>query len=84
MKSNIAIIDASLTIKAILPNAENAACLAVLAYLHNMQLAAPALWVYEVVSTLTRAVSLGQITEDEGEEAIHQVSALGVQIIPAR
>lgn len=81
MTSNIAIIDASLVIKAILPNSENAASLAVLAHLQDMQLAAPALWFYEVVSALTKAVYLNQITEDEGVEAIHQVLALDVQIM---
>ena len=48
MASNIAIIDASLVIKAILPNPENAGCQAVLEHLNGVQLAAPALWVYEV------------------------------------
>ena len=81
MASNIAILDASLVIKAILPNPENALCQAVLANLEAVQLAAPALWVYEITSTFAKAVYFGQITVDEGSTAIHQALALGVQII---
>jgi len=81
MVSKLAIVDASLVIKAILPNSENAASQAVLAHLHNVQLAAPALWVYEITSTFAKAVHFGQITEEEGGLAIRQALALGVQII---
>jgi predicted nucleic acid-binding protein len=82
MTGRIAIIDASLIIKAILPNEEHAACQAVLANLKEVQLAAPALWVYEVTSTFAKAVHFGQITKEEGQLAIHQAQTLGVQIIP--
>ena len=81
MASNIAIIDANLVIKAILPNPENAGCQAVLEHLNGVQLAAPALWVYEVTSTFAKAVHFGQITGEEGSTALHQALALGVQII---
>jgi predicted nucleic acid-binding protein len=81
MTSNLAIIDASLIIKAILPNTDQAACQAVLANLHDAQLAAPALWVYEITSTFTKAVHFGHITSEEGSAAIRQALALGVQII---
>ena len=81
MASNIAIIDASLVIKAILPNSENTSCQAVLEHLNGVQLVAPALWVYEVTSTFAKAVHFGQITDEEGSAAIHQALALGVQII---
>ncbi len=82
MTDRIAIIDASLVIKAILPNEEHAACQAVLAQLTDIQLAAPALWVYEVTSTFAKAVHFGQITKEEGQLALHQALTLGVQIIP--
>ena len=81
MASNIAIIDASLVIKAILPNSQNTSCQAVLEHLNGVQLVAPALWVYEVTSTFAKAVHFGQITDEEGSAAIHQALALGVQII---
>jgi predicted nucleic acid-binding protein len=81
MTGELAIIDASLVVKAILPNAENAACRAVLADLQPKKLAAPALWVYEITSTFAKAVHFGQITGEEGSAAIHQAMSLGVQII---
>lgn len=52
-----------------------------LAYLNGVQLAAPALWVYEITSTFAKAVHFGQITNEEGNTAIHQALSLGVQII---
>jgi predicted nucleic acid-binding protein len=81
MPSEITIIDASVVVKSILPNPDLSRCQAVLAQLHDTQLAAPALWVYEVTSTFVKAVHFGQITSDEGRAAIHQSMALGVQVI---
>jgi len=77
----LTVIDASLVIKAILPNPEISRCQAVLAQLQDQQLVAPALWVDEIASALAKAVHFGQITAKEGEEALHQAMALGVQII---
>jgi predicted nucleic acid-binding protein len=82
MTARITVIDASLVIKAILPNEENTACQAALAELTAARLAAPALWVYEITSTFAKAVHFGQITQEEGSAAIHQALALGVEIIP--
>lgn len=81
MPDKIAIIDASLVVKAILPNPENTACREVLSRLDGVQLAAPALWVYEITSTFAKAVHFGQLTEEEGRAALIQAFALGVQII---
>lgn len=81
MSDTLAVIDASLVIKAILPNPETSRCQAVLAQIQDRQLVAPALWVYEIASTLAKAVHFGQITAKEGEEFLHQAMALGVQII---
>ncbi len=81
MPDKIAIVDASLVVKAILPNPEEAACRAVLERLWGAQLVAPALWVYEITSTFARAVHFEQLTEDEGRAAINQAFALGIQFI---
>lgn len=78
----IAIIDASLVVKALLPNPENAACQAALAQLQDVPLAVPALWVYEITSAFAKAVHFGQITAEEGSLAIQQAMALGVHVIP--
>jgi predicted nucleic acid-binding protein len=81
MANPIAVIDANLVIKSLLPNPETDQCQAVLARLQDYQLVAPALWVYEVTSTLTKAVHFGQITEAESREALHQAMTLGIQIV---
>ena len=81
MTTKLAIIDASLVIKTLMPNAELVACQGVLAHLDGVQLAAPALWVYEITSTFAKAVHFGQITQEEGRQAIQQALALGVNII---
>lgn len=82
MANPLAVIDASLTIKAILPNPDLDRCQSVLAHLQESQLVAPALWVYEITSTFSKAVYWGQISLDEGRDALHHALDLGVQIIP--
>ena len=82
MPDEIVILDAGVVIKAILPNPELLMCQAVLKRLEDRQLAAPALWVYEITSAFTKAVYFDLLTPDEGQAAIHQALALGVQIIP--
>jgi predicted nucleic acid-binding protein len=81
MTDEIVVVDASLVIKAILPNPEFARCQAALAQLQNRRLVAPALWVYEITSTLAKAVHFGQLTASEGRLALHQAMSLGVQVI---
>ena len=67
MPDKIAVVDASLIIKAILPNSDSSTCQKALLQLSEAQLAAPALWVYEITSTFAEAVHFGQIEEDECE-----------------
>jgi predicted nucleic acid-binding protein len=81
MSETIAIVDASLVIKAILPNPEMPQCRLVLERLKDTQLVAPALWIYEITSALTKAVHFEQLTEPEGREVLHQALTLGVQIV---
>jgi len=76
------VIDASLAIKAVLPNPLQAQCQALLVHLSSDQLNAPGLWIYETTSALTKAVFFGDITAEEGRTALNQVNALGVQIAP--
>jgi predicted nucleic acid-binding protein len=77
MANEIAVIDASLVIKAILPNPEFARCQTVLAQLKDRRLIVPALWIYEITSALARA----QLTASEARSALHQAMSLGVQVI---
>ena len=82
MPEGLAVIDASIVLKAILPNPEMARCQTVLAQLNGDELVVPALWVYEVTSSLAKAVHFHQLTEDESKAALHQIFALDVKIIP--
>jgi predicted nucleic acid-binding protein len=82
MAEQLAVIDASLAIKAILPNPDLNRCQAAMAHLQDAQMIVPALWVYEITSTFSKAVHWGQISTDEGREALHLALNLGVQVIP--
>jgi predicted nucleic acid-binding protein len=77
----LGVIDASLVIKAILPNPDLVRCQTVLANIQGRQLIAPALWVYEITSVLTKAVHFGQLTSQEAKAALRQAMSLGVQVI---
>ncbi len=81
MDNKLAIIDASLVIKAILPNPDLTRCQSILTRLIDRQLIAPALWIYEVTSALTKAVYFNLLTVSEGRAALDQAMALGVQVI---
>jgi predicted nucleic acid-binding protein len=80
MTSKIAVIDASIAIKAILPNPLQGHCRALVQTFANVQPVAPALWVYETTSAISKAVHFEQLTENEGRRALEQVDALGVQL----
>lgn len=81
MPSAITVIDASLVVKAILPNPALSRYQAVLEQLQGIQLVAPALWMYEITCAVTKAVYFGQLTPEEGKVVLHQILALGVQVI---
>lgn len=76
------IIDASLVMKAILPNPELDVCQDVMSQLSNADWFVPALWHYEVSNTMTKAVYFKQLTRQEGNLALQQALALPVQLIP--
>lgn len=80
MTSKIAVIDASIAIKAILPNPLQGHCRALVQTFADVQPVAPALWVYETTSAISKAVHFEQLTEKEGRRALEQVDALGVQL----
>jgi len=40
------------------------------------------LWLYEITSALCKAVHFGQITRDEGQQALTLAQKLGVQLFP--
>ena len=81
MNDTIAVIDANLVLKAMLPNPEMGSCQTVLAKLNATQLVAPALWMYEITSTLAKAVHFQQLTPEESKVVLRQALALDVQLV---
>jgi predicted nucleic acid-binding protein len=76
------VIDASIAIKAILPNALQAQCQDLLAHLSASVVFVPGLWTYETTSALAKAVFFGDINAETGRRALSQILALGVQVAP--
>lgn len=72
-------IDASIAIKAILPNPIQGYCQALVQKFADVQPAAPTLWSYETTSAMAKAVHFCQLTENEGRQTLEQIDALGVQ-----
>jgi predicted nucleic acid-binding protein len=81
MAEALVVVDASLVVKAVLPNPDFARCQAALISLQDRQLIAPALWIYEVTSAISKAVHYQQLTPEEGQAALRQILSLGVQVI---
>jgi predicted nucleic acid-binding protein len=81
VNSSMVVIDASVIVKAVLPNSEQERCQAVIAGIEDKQLVVPALWMYEVSSAFTKAVYFGQLTADEGRAALRQAMKLKVRVI---
>lgn len=82
MTNDLVVLDASLVVKAILPNPQLEKCQSLISRLGEARFISPALWLYEVSSALVKSVHFGQLTADEAQAAIHQASALGVELIP--
>ena len=80
MTDRLVIIDASVAIKAILPNPLQEHCQALVLTFVEVQPAAPALWAYETTSAISKAVHFEQLTNQEGRQALEQVEALKVRL----
>lgn len=80
----IAVIDAGVVLKTLLPDSLSASCSSLLASLQQerFELLAPTLWAYETTSSLTKAVRHGQLTPDEGRQALEKVHSFGVRLYP--
>jgi len=80
----VAVIDANLVVKTVIPNAMRVQCCAVLDNLvhKGYTLVAPTLWSYETTSAICKAVYFAHLTEDEGWRALNQLAALGVTLRP--
>ena len=77
------VVDASFTIKLILPNPEQDRCRALMIEWeeNGSNLYAPTLWIYEVTSALSKAVHFELLTEPEGREALQLAQDLNLQLI---
>ncbi|MCP3958507.1 MAG: type II toxin-antitoxin system VapC family toxin [bacterium] len=82
--SGRAAIDATVAIKAVLPDPLQEACRDLLERLisEGTELVAPALWAYETTSTLAKAVHFKHLTADEGRRALDRIQALHVHLEP--
>jgi len=78
---NLLVLDASVAIKAILPNPLQGHCLALVKTFAEVQPASPALWAHETTSAIAKTVYFKQITEAEGRQALEQLATLGVQLV---
>jgi predicted nucleic acid-binding protein len=74
------VLDASVAIKAILPNPLQGHCQALVKTFAEVQPISPALWAHETTSAIAKTVHFGQITEAEGRQALEQLATLGVQL----
>src|SRR3990172_3308306 len=80
MTNGMVIIDASVALKAILPNQLQGYCRALVQTFAEVQPVATALWVYETTSAISKAVHFEQLTDKEGRQALEQVDALGIRL----
>lgn len=74
------VIDASIVVKAILPNDKQEKCKVLIARFDDLQPVAPALWMYEITSAFTKSIHFGMLTPEEGRAGIAQAIALGVEL----
>ncbi len=83
MTGSLAVIDASLALKLVLPNPLRNICRVLITRLisEGVELVAPALWAYETTSTLCKAVRFGQLTADEARSVLGQLTELNVRLV---
>lgn len=77
------VFDASFTIKHLLPNPQQVRCIQLLREWERNDYAfcVPALWAYEVTSSLNKLVHFQQIHSDEAREALLLVQTMKVELV---
>lgn len=83
MTSDLVVIDASVALKAVLPNPQQACCLELVQTFIEVQPVAPALWTYETTSAIAKAVYFREITENEARLTLEKLDGLGVRLFVA-
>ena len=81
--SKYLVIDASFAFRLILPGPHQQRCQTLVTQWHSdgYALCAPTLWLYEFTSALCKVVHLGQITREEGQQALILAQKLGVGLL---
>ncbi|OQY45296.1 MAG: hypothetical protein B6242_10800 [Anaerolineaceae bacterium 4572_78] len=77
------VIDASLILKTVLPNEHQNKCQQLMTAWQkaNYQFFAPTLWLYEIISAITKAIHFDMLTVEEGQHALTLVQKLNIQLI---
>lgn len=78
------VVDASLAVRAVLPLVATMDATSQLAEWrrNDVRLIAPALWLAECTSAIRGLVHLGHLTRDEGHQALGDIEALEIELIP--
>jgi predicted nucleic acid-binding protein len=78
------VVDASLTIRLILPNPRRASfCSQMERWLQEgYELCAPTLWTYEMTSALSKAAFFGLLTAEEAERSLPLLHDLAIELVP--
>jgi predicted nucleic acid-binding protein len=78
------VVDAGFALQLILPGPDQARLQAMVGDWRRsgVRLTAPALWLYEVTSAVTKAVHLWVLTEAEGRLALRLLNGLEVSLVP--
>ena len=78
------VIDASFAFRLIFPGPHQKRCQTMVTQWQRegYALCAPTLWLYEITSALCKGVHFGQITRDEGQQALTLAQKLDVQLFP--
>lgn len=81
MNNSMMVVDASVAMKTVFPDPLRDRCLALMERIDHLQPFAPTLWAYETVSATTKAIHFGIISQEEGKQALRDLSVLQVQLI---
>ncbi len=76
------VIDASFAFRLLLPGQHQQYCQNLVSKWHreNYELCAPTLWSYEITSALCKMIHFGQITQNEGQQALTLTKKLNVKL----
>jgi len=85
MTGSPVVIDASIALRWLLPNPLSNLCWALFDRIvqRNDAITVPTLWMYEVVSGLTKAVHLGSVTSDEARQGLDQIYQFRANLVDA-